>query len=197
MLRTLAWAGSLPDIAHVHSALHRHDVIFGSELRALAATEPAYRLHEQHTDSDGFFTMDRLDEVCPDWREREVWACGPVGLLDAVERHWADAGLADSLHIERFALPSFAAPDADGGMVSFTRTGRAVDAPAGRPLLEVGEEGGVQMPSGCRMGICFSCVAPLRSGQVRDLRTGEVHGDEGALIQTCVSAAAGDCAIDL
>ena len=30
------------------------------------------------------------------------------------------------------------------------------------------------MPSGCRMGICFGCVLPLRAGSVRDLRTGEL-----------------------
>jgi stearoyl-CoA 9-desaturase NADPH oxidoreductase len=182
---------------HVHSALHHDDVIFGAELRDLAARHPAYRLHEQLTDLDGFFRVDQLDSLCPDWCEREVWACGPVGLLDAIEQHWADAGRSDQLHVERFQLPVFAAPDADGGTVTFTKTDRDTDAPAGRPLLEVGEAAGVQMPSGCRMGICFSCVAPLRSGQVRDLRTGEVHGDEGDLIQTCVSAAAGPCSIEL
>jgi stearoyl-CoA 9-desaturase NADPH oxidoreductase len=64
-------------------------------------------------------------------------------------------------------------------------------------LLVVGENAGVLMPSGCRMGICYSCLAPLRSGRVRDLRTGREHGDEGELIQTCVSAAAGPVAIDL
>jgi hypothetical protein len=47
------------------------------------------------------------------------------------------------------------------------------------------------------MGICHSCVAPLRSGRVRDLRTGDEHGEEGELVQTCVSAAAGAVAIDL
>jgi ferredoxin len=56
---------------------------------------------------------------------------------------------------------------------------------------------GVLMPSGCRMGICFTCVATLRSGRVRDLRTGDEHGDEGDLIQTCVSAAAGPVEIHL
>lgn len=197
MLRTIAATSEVPDVMHVHSALHRFDVIFGAELRKYDETHSSYRLFEQHTDADGFFTLDRLDILCPDWREREVWACGPAGLLDAIEKHWADAGLTHLLHVERFAPPSFAAPDADGGTVSFTMTGRDVDATAGRPLLEVGEEAGVTMPSGCRMGICFSCVAPLRSGQVRDLRTGEIHGDEGALIQTCVSAAAGNCSIDL
>jgi hypothetical protein len=50
------------------------------------------------------------------------------------------------------------------------------------------------------MGICFGCVVPLREGVVRDLRDGAVTtaapGD-GVLIQTCVSAAAGACDIDL
>jgi stearoyl-CoA 9-desaturase NADPH oxidoreductase len=197
MLRTLAAAGELPDAVHVHSALHPDDVIFGDELRWLTRRFPSYRLHEQHTDVDGFFTLDRLDEVCPDWREREVWACGPVGLLDAIEKHWAEAGLSEWLHVERFQAPIFAAPDAAGGTVNFALTGRDAEAPAGQPILEVGEAAGVAMPSGCRMGICFTCVAPLRSGQVRDLRTGEIHGDEGDIIQTCISAAAGPCSIDL
>ena len=47
--------------------------------------------------------------------------------------------------------------------------------------MEVGEDAGLLVPSGCRMGICHSCLAPLRSGQVRDLRTGEVHGEPGEL----------------
>jgi ferredoxin-NADP reductase len=197
MLRTLAATGELPDAVHVHSALNRDDVIFGEDLRAMARRFTSYRLHEQHTELDGFFGLDRLDEICPDWREREVWACGPMGMLDAIEKHWADAGCSDLLHIERFQAPIFAAPDAQGGVVSFTSTGRDAEAPGGRPILEVGESAGVEMPHGCRMGICFTCVAPLRSGQVRDLRTGEVHGEEGDLIQTCISAAAGPCSIEL
>ena len=55
------------------------------------------------------------------------------------------------------------------------------------------------MPSGCRMGVCFGCVLPLREGAVRDLRNGELTvaapGD-GVVIQTCISAAAGACEID-
>ena len=54
------------------------------------------------------------------------------------------------------------------------------------------------MPSGCRMGICFGCVAPLRRGAVRDLRNGALTtAADGVVIQTCISAAAGDCDIEL
>jgi ferredoxin-NADP reductase len=197
MLRSLSARGDAPDMVHIHSALHHDDVIFGAELRELAAAQQSYRLHEQHTDRDGFFALDDLDQVCPDWRDREVWACGPPGLLEAIESHWAAAGRSAALHVERFQAQVFAAPGADGGTATFTATGRVADGPAGRPLLEVGEEAGVVMPSGCRMGICRSCVAPLRSGQVRDLRTGEVYGSEGEMVQTCISAAAGPCSIDL
>ena len=57
------------------------------------------------------------------------------------------------------------------------------------------------MPSGCRMGVCFGCVLPLAAGTVRDLRNGEtttaVPGESGAIkVQTCISAAAGDCRFD-
>ena len=59
------------------------------------------------------------------------------------------------------------------------------------------------MPSGCRMGICYGCVLPMREGAVRDLRTGEVttalpgETDAGGVpIQTCVSASAGACHLD-
>ena len=66
----------------------------------------------------------------------------------------------------------------------------SVDAAGDQPLLDAGEAAGVLMPSGCRMGICFGCVLPLREGAVRDLRTGDITtaapGD-GVLIQTCVS----------
>ena len=72
-----------------------------------------------------------------------------------------------------------------------------VAADGATPLLDIGEEAGVLMPSGCRMGICFGCVTPLKAGAVRDLRTGEItEAEPGVLIQTCVSAAAGPCDIE-
>ena len=84
-----------------------------------------------------------------------------------------------------------------GGSARFSRTDRTVVAPGATPLLDVGESAGVIMPSGCRMGICYGCVVPLVRGQVRDLRTGDVHGEAGDLVQTCVSAAAGTVELDL
>ncbi len=184
------------DVVVVHSAPTADDVIFGAELRAMAA-DGRIRLVERHTDTDGVLAPPALDALVPDIAERRTWACGPIGMLEALEEHWAAAGLSEQLHTERFRPTVLVT--GEGGAVSFTATGTTVDADGATPILDAAEAAGVLMPSGCRMGICYGCVLPLREGAVRDLRTGEVTtaapGD-GVKIQTCVSAAAGACAID-
>jgi ferredoxin-NADP reductase len=190
-------ADELSDVVVVHSAPTPADVIFGRELRSMAE-RGQIRLVERHTATDGVLVPTELDALVPDWRDRETWACGPTGLLDVLEQHWAGAALADRLHTERFR--PVVITEGEGGTLSFTRQGATVEADGATPILDAGEDAGVLMPSGCRMGICFGCVVPLTQGAVRDLRTGELttatEGD-GVRIQTCVSAAAGPCTIDL
>ncbi len=187
----------LGDIVVVHSAPTRADVIFGGELRMLAA-RGHITLVERRTDTEGMLTAEDLADLVPDLDEREAWACGPAGMLAALESRWADRGIPDQLHTERFR-PTVAATG-EGGTVTFTASELDVVADGATSLLDAGESAGVLMPSGCRMGICFGCVAPLREGSVRDLRNGDLttaFPDDGALIQTCVSAAAGPCQIEL
>ncbi|MFF5173365.1 ferredoxin reductase [Micromonospora sp. NPDC000089] len=195
MLR--AGAHTRSDVVVVHSAPTPADVVFGAELRSLAE-RGAIRLIERHTAEAGLLGPHELAGLVPDHLDRHTWACGPIGLLDAAERHWATAGAADRLHTERFR-PTVISPG-EGGTVTFARTGLTVRVDGATPILDAGEAAGALMPSGCRMGICYGCVLPLREGAVRDLRSGEittaVPGD-GVLIQTCVSAAAGTCDIDL
>ncbi len=189
--------GELRDVAHVHCAPSAREVVFAAELRAHAdAGRLALTLNLD--DVHGVLDLARLDTLAPDWRERQTWLCGPTGLMDAAEQHWADAGVLDRLHVERFR-PSVVEPG-EGGTVTFARSGRAVDSDGSTPILDAGEGAGVLMPSGCRMGICFGCVVPMRSGAIRDLRTGEVtvhESDEPLPVQTCVNAVAGSCEIDL
>jgi len=189
---------SLEDVVVVHSAPTPNEVIFGAELRLLARQE---RIHlvERHTGTDGHFTPDQLIDVVPDWQDRETWACGPAGLTDALEVHWSAHGLPDHLHVERFQVEVMAASTDDGGAISFDRSNVTAVAGPTTPLLDAGEEAGVLLPSGCRMGICFSCVTPLIGGAVRDMRTGALTVAESGrpvLIQTCISAAAGHCHLD-
>nr|WP_128618850.1 ferredoxin reductase [Mycobacterium lepraemurium] len=195
MLRTLVRRNQIGDIVHLHSAPTEADVMFRGELAALANEHPGYRLQSRETRARGRLDLSLLDCEVPDWRERQTWACGPEGMLNAAERVWSAAGIGEQLHLERFAV-SKAAPAGAGGMVTFARSGRSVDADAATSLMDAGEAAGVQMPFGCRMGICQSCVVGLVEGHVRDLRTGAEH-EPGTRVQTCVSAASGDCVLDI
>jgi ferredoxin-NADP reductase len=195
MLRTLVRRNQITDVVHVHSAPTQSDVMFARELTDLERDHDGYRLRLRATRTQGRLDLSRLDDEVPDWRSRQTWACGPEGMLDAAERVWADAGVADRLHLERFAV-SRAATHGAGGTVEFARSGKTVDVDAATPLMDAGETAGIRMPFGCRMGICQSCVVGLLDGHVRDLRTGVEH-EPGSRIQTCISAASGNCVLDV
>ncbi|MFF1674533.1 ferredoxin reductase [Streptomyces sp. NPDC058256] len=202
MLRTLArrrFPGPAPDVVLLHCAPGPEEFLFRTELADLAAELPWLSVRARYTRAVGRLVPEHLSVLCPDWYDRETWACGPEGLLDALERHWAAAGAGERLRVERFRLTPVPAQgsDAPGGRVRFERSGIEADASASVPLLETGEAAGVAMPYGCRRGICFGCLAPLLHGRVRDLRTGELHGEPGELIQTCVNGAAGPLALAL
>ena len=195
MLRTLVRRNQITDIVHIHSAPTESEVMFATELASLADAHDGYQLRLRATRTHGRLDPARLDDEVPDWRERQTWACGPEGMLDAAERSWSAAGLKSRLHLERFAV-SKAAVHGQGGTVEFARSGKTVSVDAATPLMDAGEQAGIRMPFGCRMGICQSCVVGLVEGHVRDLRTGVEH-EPGSRVQTCISAASGDCVLDV
>ena len=132
-------------------------------------------------------------ELVSDWADRPTWACGPAAMLDAAEKVWKDAGLRDELHLERFTIAR-TDKGGEGGTVTFSISDKSIEIDGATSLLEAGEKVGIQMPFGCRMGICQTCVLPLESGHIRDFRSGEEHG-EGDRINTCISTASGDCTL--
>lgn len=196
MLRSIAQRGQTSNIVHIHSAPSPQDVIFHDELIEMQDSRADYRLHLQMTDQMGHLDFDELDEIVPDWKERPTWACGPPAMLDTIEQVFTAAGVPENqLHMERFVIAR-TDKGGEGGTVTFAISDKTVEVDGATSLLEAGESVGIQMPFGCRMGICQTCVLPLESGHVRDFRSGTEHG-EGDRIQTCVSAASGDCTINV
>jgi len=185
------------DIVVVHVAPSEPESIFIDNLRQLAG-HGAITLVPRYDDQHGVLDVNDLAALVPDLGERTTYACGPGGLLDALTAHHEAAGLA--LFTEQFRAGFVEA--GDGGTITFA-DGSTVEADGATPLLDVAEAAGVLMPSGCRMGVCFGCVIPLKEGAVRDLRNGAIttadpisSADGGVLIQTCINAAAGACTIE-
>jgi stearoyl-CoA 9-desaturase NADPH oxidoreductase len=199
MLRHLDHYDQLNDAVLLHSARRTDEVIFGDDLRDLAQRCEGFHLHEQLTREHGRMGPQDLDRLCPDWREREVYISGPNDMLDAFTEHIDREADCDRLHMERFQ-PKLGLGEngsGEGGAIKFLASDCEAKSDGKTPILVAGEEKGLDLPYGCREGICHTCVGELRSGRVRDLRNGEVYGQEGEVIRTCISAPEGPIEIDL
>jgi stearoyl-CoA 9-desaturase NADPH oxidoreductase len=199
MLRHLDHSAELIDVVMLHSARFADDVMFGAELRELARRREGFNLHEQLTRDHGRMAPGDLDRMCPDWRDREAFMSGPADMLDAFGEHWERHGDRLRLHMERFQpkLGLGAGASGKGGQITFLTSGCQAESDGQTPILVAGEEAGLELPYGCREGICHTCVGELRSGLVRDLRNGQVYGQDGEMVRTCISAPEGPVEIDL
>ena len=201
MLRTLDRRSrgdgrAMPDVVLHYSSPTAERMIFRDELADPEERHPSLTVHRLHTDTDGMLSLSALDALCGDWRERETWACGPAPMLDACEEFWEEAGLEKQLHLERFSL-DLGESDAEGGTITFANSGKQVEIDGATTLLEAGEQAGVGMPYGCRIGICHTCTVVLAKGKIKDLRNGEEHHDANEAVQTCVTAACGDVTLNI
>ncbi|GGF37516.1 oxidoreductase [Marmoricola endophyticus] len=178
------------DVTVLHVAPSAPDSIFATNLRELAEAG-VIDLVARYDDEHGVLDLADLESLVPDVGARATYACGPAGLLDALAVHHDERGLA--LFVEQFRTGTRVV--AEGGTLTCSKSGiDSIEADGATPLLDVAEEAGVLMPSGCRMGVCFGCVLPLREGSVRDLRNGEITSAEpgdNVIVQTCINAAAG------
>jgi stearoyl-CoA 9-desaturase NADPH oxidoreductase len=198
MLRSLDRDEALDDVVHLHSSRTADGVIFGEQLHELDQRRPGYRPHIRITGEAGRVTPPDLDHLCPDWRERQAFVSGPGEMLDALVGHWRTEGDLEQLAMERFQpVIGGDAGAGEGGTVRFLSSEIEAECGGGTPILVAGEEAGAELPYGCRMGICHTCIGKLCKGEVRDLRTGEVHGQKGEMVRTCVNAPEGDVAIAL
>jgi ferredoxin-NADP reductase len=201
MLRTLDRRAqnngrAMPDVVLHYSSPTADRMIFREELTALADKHEHFSFQELHTETDGMLELSDLEKICPDWTERDTFACGPGPMLEAVTEHFDEHDLEERLHLERFTL-ELGGEGGEGGTITFQNSSKTSDADGATTVLEAGEEAGIGMPYGCRMGICHTCTVTKISGRVRDLRNGDEYDQPNEQIQTCVTAVVGECTLDI
>jgi ferredoxin-NADP reductase len=198
MLRSLDHRGELGDVVHIHSARIRDQVMFLSVLEDIASRHEQMRLDVRLTGERGRLEPADLDEECPDWREREAFCSGPEEMLDALVEHWENNGDPDRLHFERFQ-PKIGgdAGAGEGGEVCFLKSDKKVECDGGTSILEAGENAGLELAFGCRIGICHTCVGTLKSGKLRDLRSGDISEPTEQEVRICINAAEGNVELEL
>jgi ferredoxin-NADP reductase len=96
------------DLTLLYRVEHLRDFVFRDELDELARTRgvvihplPGVEIGDDHTDRLG---IPALQAMVPDVLERDVYVCGPPGLVDAVRRRLRLIGVpSHRIHEERFA----------------------------------------------------------------------------------------------
>jgi ferredoxin-NADP reductase len=116
-----------------------------------------------------------------------VYCCGPDRLLHAVQE-CVGARLDLSLHSERFTGTT-----ACGGAaftVELRRTGRIIDVPADRSVLQAIRDVVPSVSAGCEQGICGACRTTVLAGEPdhRDDLLSDADRAAGAML-ICVSRA--------
>ncbi|AKU99090.1 Flavodoxin reductase [Labilithrix luteola] len=200
MLRDLASRNAIADLVFLHAARSESDVIFAAELADLAARHLGLRLALHCGPLDG----EALRKAVPDFAERDTFMCGPPGMMTGLAPSWT--GIEDRLKTERFYVAP-ARADVETGTnrragarkvrLTMAGSGTSLEVDDSLTLLEHLERAGHTPKSGCRMGICNTCVCRKESGVVENTTTGELSADPNHDIRLCSSRAHSDIVLSL
>ncbi|WP_201748301.1 ferredoxin reductase [Aquabacterium fontiphilum] len=207
LTRALAARKMPVELTLIYWAKTRAELCFIDELRALAAREPRFHLHVVLTheterladEHEGLISLAQLEALVPSLAEQQVYACGPGGFVEAARQ--LTQGRVRQFQAEGFT-PAALPPETDTAPtrlvnVHLARSGRTVQVSTGTSLLEALEAQGLNPPSGCRMGICHTCVCPRHSGSTLDTQTGETQSEPDMAVRLCVSRARSDLSLEL
>lgn len=198
------------DIRFIHSARSPEDVIFASDLAALAEAHAGVRhalVLEQAPAAYpwvGRLTPDMLRELAPDLLARHVYLCGPAPYMAAVCTMLAELGLpAEQLHQESFGLPagtSSTAPVAAGSdhfWLTLKKSGKKVKILPGQTLLAALEGAGETMVAACRAGVCGACRCTTE-GEIerQSVMTLSAQDLERGVALACSCTIRGDVSVD-
>ncbi len=210
MLRWLNDCAPWTDVAFVNCARSPDEIIFRKELELLGSRMPGlslgFMIEERSSRESWFGHMGRIDAVrlpllAPDFRDREIFCCGPDPFMRAVRDMLQAAGF-DMAHYHQ---ESFGAPvaevspittdpgneDAEGSTafaISFVGSNVDGRCAADQTVLQAARANGVRISAACEFGLCGTCRVRKISGEVAMSHNGGILDDEiaeGYILACC------------
>lgn len=208
MLRWLNDCAPWTDVSFVNCARRPEEIIFRKELELLGGRMPGlslgFLIEERSSRESWFGHMGRIDAVrlpllAPDFREREVFCCGPEPFMRAVRDMLSAAGF----DMEHYHQESFSAPVAEVVVpplagedvvadevvpVHFSVSGTEGACLPGQTVLQTARAAGVRIPAACEFGLCGTCKVRKLSGEVAMEHNGGILDpeiDEGFILACC------------
>jgi vanillate O-demethylase ferredoxin subunit len=184
----LALSEAAADFRLLYACRRRQDQALADDLRARIGS----RLH-MFVDEDGA-RIDLAAEIARLSPEGELYVCGPIGMLEAAKRAWAQSGRpVDHLRFETFGNSGRFA--SEPFTVKIPRLGREVEVAQNVTMLDALEAAGIEMIFDCRRGECGLCALPILSveGTVdhRDVFFSDAEKAANGKLCTCVSRVVG------
>ncbi|WP_434112381.1 2Fe-2S iron-sulfur cluster-binding protein [Paraburkholderia caffeinilytica] len=213
------------DVVFLHSARTPADIIFRNELSQLSAS--AVRLRVVHLcesaglEKDwrgpvGRLSLELMERYVPDFREREVFTCGPAGYMQSVRKILAEGGHDPArYHQESFDITAGGSDDgttaataspsnATAGVrpafsVRLARSGKSFTMSDTETVLAAARKAGVPVPSSCGQGLCGTCKTAVLQGDVDMQHNGGIRQREidKGLRLLCCSRPQSDLVLDL
>ncbi len=204
------------DTVFVHSARTPDDIIFGREIALFAASQRHFRAHficeslGEHTGWHGLtgrLSLPLLELIAPDFRQREIFVCGPAPYMQAVSQMLRTVGfdmarhheesfsfetLSDAATARNDASPPNPPRAADAATdaatdtathtttysIRFQQSDRTIACAADQPLLEAARAAGLRMAASCTQGLCGTCKVRLLEGNVNMQHQGGIRQRE-------------------
>jgi phthalate 4,5-dioxygenase reductase subunit len=154
----------------------------------LSLPEFAGKVVIHHDQGDPACSLD-LQPILAERKNREhLYCCGPRPLMEAVRRmtdHWSPT----AVHFEAFSEAETHKAGDTPFRVQLARSGKLVEVPVTKTILEVLRENGLDVPSSCETGTSGTCRTKMLAGEAdhRDLVLAEHERKDHIMI--CVSRA--------
>lgn len=231
MARTFHDLGEPRDIVFLHAARSPVDIVFRDELELMARNQPGVFRFAPVCEADsprapwhglrGRVSLPMLSLAAPDFREREIFVCGPAPFMAAVREMLKGAGFDMKRHHEESfdfaaladAEPLLAAeveaaemvetlkaaePRVTTYRVSFAKQNRTIECRSDMFVLDAARRNGVRLPSSCSKGLCGTCKSKLIEGTVEMKHGGGIRQREidAGMALLCCSKPTSDLVVD-
>lgn len=220
------------DLVFVHAARSPVDIVFRSELELMARNQPGSFRFAPICEADsprepwhglrGRLNLGLLNHIAPDYKEREIFVCGPSPFMAAVRDMLKTAGFDMSQHHEESfdfaelakaepdvaaeveiaegvqAVQEALAPDVTTYTIEFAKQKRSIECRSDMFVLDAARRAGVRLPSSCAKGLCGTCKSKLISGTVDMKHGGGIRQREidAGMALLCCSKPTSDLVVD-
>jgi ferredoxin-NADP reductase len=216
MLRHALHAEPQRPVVLVQSANRPEGLAYADEFRVLQRRHDSFRWVPavSRAGAGPEFYPGRIDRgllgvAVPGLAHSVVCICGPARMISATRDVLESSGVPKpQIRFELFEaavaaagadapLPKLPPADDSAPIITFSRSGAAIPAPAGQTVLDIAERSGVEIPSLCRAGVCGTCRTRVTSGDVQcHSTTLDQDESEAGYVLACVAHARTDCAVD-